>query len=464
MSTPDQEFDDQKESRGEETYGLSIPLIREVRHALEDDAPERINALLFELHAADLAELFTALSYDLRHKLTDVLGTKFDAEILAYLSFELRDEILEWLGKEKSAAAIAQLDTDDAVHVIEDLSAADQRELLAALPLDTREEVQEGLAHPEGSAGRLMRKDFVSVPEYWTVGNTIDFLRQNKDLPEDFYVIFIIDPKFKPMGYVLLSRIMHSGRDVKVSDIMNQDIKPFSTATDQEEVAYVFRKYALVEAPVVGHSGRLVGVITVDDVVDVIQEEQEEDLMRLGGVIESDFHSSVASTVGRRFPWLFINLLTAIAASWVITLFEGSIEKIVALAVLMPIIASMGGNAGIQSVTIAVRALTTRELTFGNSFSFIKKEMLIGGANGLLLALVTGVTVALFYSDIGLGLVFSAAMVISMVFAGFAGALLPVFIHKMRIDPAIASGIFLTMVTDIVGFFTFLGLAAWLLL
>jgi magnesium transporter len=310
-----------------------------------------------------------------------------------------------------------------------------------------------------------MRKKLVSVPEFWTVGQTIDHLRANHDtLPSDFYVLFVTDPKFKLAGSVMLSRVMTSIRDVKIQDIMSPDVHAIEATIDQEEVSHIFRKYGLVEAPVVNNSERLMGVITVDDVVDVIKDEDEEDILLLGGVSQQDFHIGVRDTIKSRFPWLFINLFTAIIASLVIERFDGAIAQIVALAVLMPIVASMGGNAGIQAVTVSIRALTTKELKPSNAFSAIRKELFVGGINGILLAIIMGTGIFLWYQDTQLAFVFGAATVITLFSGGLAGVLVPIILQRMKIDPAVASGVILTTVTDVIGFLAFLGLATMLLI
>lgn len=452
------------EPSAEEDYRLSVALVREVDKAIDEEDFGRIRDLIFEMHAADLAELFNVLTGERRERLLSHIGAQFDPEVLTYLKPGIREDIIEHLGVEKSAEVIAQLDTDDAVHVIEDLSAADQQEILESVPEEAREDIIESLTYPESSAGRLMRPEFVSVPEFWTVGDAIDHLRGTSELPDDFYVLFVMDPRFRPIGTVMLSRVMQNRRETRIKDIMNLDIHTIPTNLDQEEVANIFRKYALVEAPVVNDDGRLVGVVTVDDVVDVIQEEGEEDIMRMGGVANQDFHAPILETARRRFLWLFINLLTAILASWVIGRFEGSIQKIVALAVLMPIIASMGGNAGIQTVTVAVRAITTRQLQSTNALAVLWKEIIVGGVNGMLMGIITGAGVAMVFGNGRLALVFAAAMMMNMIMAGFCGVLIPLLFQRLKLDPAITSGVFLTMFTDITGFLSFLGLATFVLL
>ena len=359
---------------------------------------------------------------------------------------------------------LAELETDDAVHILEDLGEQEQQELLDVMPQEIREEVEEGLTYPEASAGRLMRKTLVAVPDFWTVGDTIDFLRNADSLPESFYIIYMVDAAFMPTGRVLLGTMLAHKRETQLSDISNPNIYAVTTNTDQEEVAYLFRKYALVETPVVDETGMLVGTITVDDVVDVIQEEEEEDYLRAGGVTGQDFQSSIFETVRARFGWLFVNLLTAILAAGVISMFEGTIEQIVVLAAIMPMVASMGGNTGTQTITVAVRAIATKQLTNANSASYIRKEMLIGFLNGAALGLIMGLGVYLRFHDLQIALVMMLANTTTMTMAGLWGSIIPVFLNRRGFDPAISSAIFLTTVTDCVGFFSFLGLATLILL
>jgi magnesium transporter len=382
---------------------------------------------------------------------------------------EVREDIIEQLGPARTAAAIAGLETDDAIDVVAELDHDDRRQVLDAIPPAERALIEEGLAYPDDSAGRLMQRELVAVPTFWTVGETIDFLRRTADedpdrLPEDFFDIFVVDPGHRPVGALSLSRLLRNRRPVPVTEIMHPELKVISTDTDQEEVAFVFRQRDLASAPVVDKGGRLVGVITIDDVVDVIDEEAEDDIMRLGGVQQDDFYTDAVNTVRSRFSWLVVNLGTAILASLVIGLFDATIEQMVALAVLMPIVASMGGNAGTQSLTVAVRALATKELTAANAMRVIGKELVVGGVNGVLFAILTGVVAWLWFGDVGVAVVLGLAMIVNLVVAALAGPLIPLALERVGVDPAVASGVFLTTVTDVVGFFAFLGLAALLIL
>ncbi len=444
-------------------------LEHDVVEALAAGDGARVKDLIAPLHYADVADLLEHLSAEERHALIDVIRDDFDAEILSELDETVRDEIIEWLGIADVAAAVAELESDDAVQIIEELDEAEQRKVLEAIPAGERTLIEEGLAYPEDSAGRLMQRELVTVPSFWNVGQTIDFMRQSADLEEDalpavFYDIFVVDPAHRPVGAVPLSRLLRTRRPVPVTEIMDAEMKLIPVETDQEDVAFLFRQRDLVSAPVVDDGGRLVGAITIDDVVDVIHEELEEDIMRMGGVREDDLYSAAVDTTRSRFSWLVVNLATAILASLVIGFFEATIEQIVALAVLMPIVASMGGNAGTQTMTVAVRALAMKELTPTNTMRVIGKELLVGGFNGILFAALTGAVAWVWFGSPALGVVIALAMIINMVVAGLAGTTIPLVLERAGIDPAVASGVVLTAITDVVGFFGFLGLAALILL
>ncbi len=445
-------------------FSLSPEFVAEVVEAITRGDRHTARSLVAPLPAPDQAELYEQITAEERQWLTETLARDFDSETLAELSPEAAVDVLETLGAEKSAEVLSEMETDDAVHILEDLPADEQQEIIEELPDDIREEVEESLTYPEESAGRLMRHTLVAVPETWSVGETIDYLRAQEELPENFYIIYTVDESYQPTGRVLLGTMLGNKRDVKLADIRSTEPFAVTTETDQEEVAYMFRKYALVEAPVVNGAGVLVGTITVDDVVDVIQEEDEEDFLRAGGVTGQDFQSTLWHTVRARFWWLFVNLITAVLAANVIGLFEHSIEKLVALAVVMPMVASMGGNTGTQSVTVAVRAIAIKYLTHANAGPFIRKEALLGFVNGAALGVIMGVGAYLWFHDAMLSMVLCAAAIITMTMAGLFGALIPITLHKMGIDPAISSVIFLTTVTDCTGFFSFLGLATLILL
>ena len=444
-------------------YQVSPDMVDEIIEALAADDFDFVRVVLDELHAADQADLLEQLPAKKRRKLLSALSDDLEPEALTELDEAIRDEVIDQLAPQDLAAAVSELEADDAAYLLEDLDEAERKEVLDAVPLAERVEVETALSYPEDSAGRLMQRDLIAVPPYWTVGQTIDYLRETDDLPDDFYEIFVVDANLKPAGTVRLDRIMRSRRDVRIEDIMQPDPIVVNAATDQEEVAYLFQQYDLVSALVVNDHNRLLGAIMVDDVVDVIQEEAEEDIMLLGGVSDGGVHDSTLRTTRDRFIWLFANLLTAILASSVISLFGATLEQMVALAILMPIVASMGGNAGTQTLTVAVRALGMKELTTSNALRIVGREVLVGGINGVMFAIIMGGLTAAWFGDWLLGGVIALAMIINMLVAALAGILVPLGLNRVGIDPAIASSVFVTTVTDVVGFFAFLGLAALIL-
>ena len=456
-----------RESEDAEPDYEELPeLVEQVREWLDEGDIAGVEALVAEMHAADIADLLEQLGVEHRRVLIGVMRPRFDPEVFAYLETTIREEVVEQLEPRELAAAVAELESDDAIDLIGDLDDEARRAVLENLPAEARAQVEEGLTYPEYSAGRLMQRDLVAVPQFWTVGKVLDYLRAAGDeLPEDFFDIFIVDPLHRLVGSVPLSRVMRSKRPVKIEDIATEDIYKVPVTMDQEEVAFLFRQYALVSAPVVDAKGRLLGVIMVDDVVDVIDEEAEDDLFKLAGVGENDdLNRPVPKTARARLSWLSVNVVTAFLASSVIGFFEGTIERIVALAVLMPIVASMGGNAGTQTLTVVVRALATRELSQANTLRILGKEAAVGLINGVLLALVVGGVAALWFRDPMIGLVIGAAMILNLTAAALAGALIPIGLARVGVDPAVASGVFLTTVTDVVGFLAFLGLATAILL
>ena len=447
------------------SYVVSTDLVRDVSDALHEGRTADALALIGELHAADIADLTEALPSELRDALVHALGRELDPEMLAELDDQVRDEVLEQIEPEMLATHLAELDTDDAAEVLEDLGADEQKRILEALPPADRELVAEALSYPESSAGRLMQRDYVAVPEYWNVGQVIDWLRDSDSLPEEFYELFVVDPGHKPVGAVPLSRAMRAKRPVPVADIMSAKQKFFPVEMDQEEVAFQFEQYDLTSAAVVDVDGRLIGQITIDDVVDVIEEEHEEDLHRLGGVnAEGDLFHSAGQTARRRSSWLLVNLFTAVIASITIALFADTIEQIVALAILMPIVASMGGNAGTQTLTVAVRALATKELTSANAWRIFWKETVVGGYNGVFFAILAGALSYAWFDQPMLGIVIALAMIVNLIVAGVSGLLIPLAMWRTGMDPAISAAILLTTITDVVGFFAFLGLAKIILL
>ncbi len=443
---------------------LASGYVAEVALAVEQGDGAALRKLVEGLHNADLADLMELLGPEERQGFIRLLGDDIDFQVLPELDETLRDEVLDELPREAVVEAVRELESDDALYLLEDMHSDEQHKILEQLPEGERALLKRALDYPEDSAGRLMRSEFVAVPPFWNVGQLIDYLRKNEALPADFHEIFVIDPSFHLLGAVALNRLLRTPPPVRIADIMESDIISVSALEDQEQVAFAFEQYNLVSAPVVDEDGRVAGIITIDDIVDVIQEEAEEDIHRLGGVGDEELTDTVWSTARGRFTWLAINLVTAIMASYVISLFDGSIEQMVALAVLMPIVASMGGNAGTQTMTVAVRALATHELSPVNAGRVISREALVGLLNGTVLALLMGALAALWFDNFGLGLVLVAAMLVNMVVAALSGILIPLFLDRINIDPAIASSVFVTTVTDIIGFFAFLGLAAiWLI-
>ena len=443
---------------------LQDDLVRGIQDALDSGALEKAGDMLDGLHSADVADVLHLVGPDHRRLLVELVREHLDADVLVELDEPVRAEIVAQLGPRETAAAVADLETDEAVDVVDTLDDATQAQVLGALEADQRASIEEGLAYAQDSAGRLMQRDLVAVPSFWTIGQTIDHLREAGDLPDEFYELFVVDPAHHPIGTVPLNRAMRTKRPVEVNAIMDDEPRIVPVDMDQEEVAFLFEQYDLTSAPVVDASGRLVGVIMVDDVVDIILEEAEEDILRLGGVSESGLHDSVLKTTRRRFPWLLVNLLTAVLASGVIAFFEGTIEQIVALAVLMPIVASMGGNVGTQTLTITVRGLATRDLTSANALRLFGREIAVSLINAVLFAVLAGAVAFLWFDSAGLALVILAAMAVNIVVAGAAGMAIPLGLNRIGVDPALAATVFVTTITDVVGFLAFLGLAAWFLL
>lgn len=450
--------------------GRSVPLeltdalVAEVRDALADANPVLASALAQPLHPADLADLIERLDPAEREGLITALGPGFDPETLAYLDDFVREGIVEALGPEALGLALGQLDTDDAVEVLSDLDEAERAAILAALPLPDRAAIEQGLAYPEYSAGRLMQSEVVAVPDHWTVGQAVAYLRAHPDLPDEFADIFLIDPQFRVTGAVPLSRMLRSRRATMLGELRLKELRSFPPEADQEEVARAFRRYGLASAPVIAADGRLLGRITVDDVVDVIDEEAEDDMLKLGGVSEADTYVPTLRTSWRRLPWLVVNLFTAMLGAWVISQFEGTIQRLVSLAALMPMVAGMGGNAGTQALTVTVRSLAAGEITRANLWRTIRKEFIVGLLNGATF-LVGGAAFALAWlGEPVLAAVFGAALLINLVAAALFGVAVPLALERLGQDPAVASGVFLTTVTDVVGFLAFLGLATLFLL
>jgi magnesium transporter len=466
MNAPDERPEVSEESQEDQTgqYGLNDEIVQLVQDAVEDGNAEFIHDTVEEWHSADVADLIEQLKPKLRANFLEIMDGKIDPDVFSDLDENVRDDLVEEMDPAALAAVISELDVDDAVDVLEDLEEDEQREVLNEIPIEDRAALEEGLSYGEDSAGRLMQRDLIAVPEYWTIGQTIDFLRDNDDLPDEFYEIFVVDPRHRPIGTIPLNRAMRSKRDVAVRDIMDAEQKLIPVDMDQEEVAYLFKQYRLTSAAVVSPNGMLIGVITIDDIVDVISEEAEEDLLLLAGVSDDDLFENVLSTARTRFPWLLINLFTATMASLAISMFDASMEAIIALAVLMPICASMGGNAGTQTLTVAVRAIATKELTSANMLRILSKEIIVAALNGSIFAILIGIIAWAWFKDPLIGGVIATAMVVNVLVAGTVGMLVPVTLDKLKIDPAIASSVFVTTTTDIIGFVAFLGLATLVLL
>lgn len=413
------------------------------------------------LHASEMGDLLEAINPEQRRAMVSLLGDEFDLSALTEVDEAIRLDIVEHLPNEQIAAALGEMDSDDAVYILEDMDQEDQEAILAKLPFTERVRLRRSLDYPESTAGRRMQTEFVAVPPFWTVGQTIDYMREDTELPESFTQIFVIDPTFRLLGTIDLDRILRTKRSVKIESIMRETSHPVPAEMDQEEAAQVFEQYNLLSAAVVDENQRLVGVLTIDDVVDVIQEEAEEDIMRLGGVGDEELSDTVLDTSRSRVVWLMVNLFTAMLAASVIGLFDKAIEHIVALAVLMPIVAGMGGNAGSQTMTVTVRALATRDLDIHNAFRVIRREAGVGLINGALFGLLIGLAAGTWFQSADIGGIIATAMLINMIAAALAGIFIPLLLDKFGADPAVSSAVFVTTVTDVTGFFAFLGLATW---
>ena len=456
---PPEEEDALVDTNLDEDDRLRPEFVSAVLGAVEDGHDDEARALVEPLHPADIADLLELTPEDRRAGLVHALGSLVGAEVLSELNDYVRDTVVEALELEQLAELAGELDTDDAVAIIEDLDAADQQTVLDAMEPEDRAAIESALAYPEESAGRLMQRDLVAVPEHWTVGQTIDFLRDTGDLTSDFWEIFVVDAAHRPIGSCQLSWVLRCPREIAMTDVMKREQTLIPVDMDQEEVALRFQKYALISAAVVDPGGRLVGMITVDDVVHIIQEEAGEDILRLSGAGEGDINEPVMESYKARVRWLLSNLLTALVATTIIASFEDTIAGMVVLAALMPIVAGVGGNAGSQTMAVTVRALATNQITASNSWRTILREFYVALLNGATVALVLGIGVALFFSDMALGGVIGAAMVVNIVTAGVAGVAVPILFERFDIDPAVASSIFVTTITDSMGFLAFLGLA-----
>jgi magnesium transporter len=443
----------------DEDNRLKTDFVRRVQEALEAGETDKVYDMVEPLHPADIADLFELVDEDERLPLARAINDQMSVEVFAELNDYVRELLIETFPAGIIADIAEQLDTDDAVAMIEDLDHEDQQAILAEMEPEDRAAIETALSYPEESAGRLMSRDFVAVPQSMTVGDLIDFLRDDRRLAMDFWEVFIVDERYHPVGTCLLSWILRSPRNVRLTDVMKRDQTLIPVTMDQEEVALRFQKYALISAAVVDEDGRLVGQITVDDVVHIIQEEASEDILRLSGAGDGDINEPIRLTVRSRLIWLLVNLGTASLAASVVGVFEDAIARFALLAVLMPIVSGMGGNAGTQTLAVVVRALAMNQITSSNTWRMIGRELRIALANGATLGLLIGSGVALMFGNPLLGAVIGAAMVINNLIAGLAGILVPVTLDRMKVDPAVASAVFVTMATDVMGFFSFLGLA-----
>jgi magnesium transporter len=445
-------------------YGLDRRRVAAILEAVAaGDAPQ-LTALMEPLHAADIADLLEQVGHDDRRALIELYGLEFDGDILSELDESIREDVIAILNPQVLADAVRELDSDDVVDLLEDLDAPQQGAILDALEDADRVAVQQAMTYPEYSAGRLMQREVVMAPEHWTVGDAIDYLRNSEDLPDQFYHMVLVDPRLHPVGNVTLGKIMRSRRDVALRDITEEVFHTIPVTQYDGDVAYAFNQYHLISAPVVDGHGRLVGIITIDDAMAVLDEEHEEDYLKLAGVGDTNIGDKVWATARSRFPWLLVNLVAANAAAMVISQFEATIQQIVLLAILMPIVASMGGNAGTQSLAVAVRALATRDLTSSNALRVVRREALVGVLNGVAFGVIMGGIVALWFGEPVIGAVIAVALLLTLIGAAVGGVLIPLGLERVGVDPAVASGPFVTTVTDIVGFFVFLGIATLVLI
>jgi magnesium transporter len=438
---------------------LNDAWLERLRAHLHANETAEVVDIMEPLHAADAGDVLEALDADERNELVRLLGDRFDFSALTEVDDAVRSDIVDSMPTEDIARGVSTLDTDDAVYILEDIDVPDREEILAQMPAFERLSLRRSLDFPEDSAGRRMQIEFIAIPPFWTIGQTIDYLRSEKDLPDEFFQIYVVDAAYNLLGTIALDKFLRAKRDVRIEDLMSRNVITVEAGEDQEEAARAFERYDLVEVGVVDENRRLVGVLTIDDMVDVIHEEASEDIKRLAGVGDEEISDNVVSAVRSRVSWLVVNLVTAVIVSLVIGLFNATIEQMVALAVLMPIVASMGGNAGTQTMTITVRALAMRDLDRSRMGRLILRELAVGSVNGIIFAILIGVVTAVRFSNIGLGVVIGMAMIVNMIAAGAAGILIPLGLNKMKVDPAIASSVFVTTITDVIGFFAFLGLA-----
>ncbi|RMB51706.1 Mg2+ transporter MgtE [Sphingomonas sp. PP-CE-3A-406] len=460
LELPEPETETAPETQLDRDDHLRPEFVRAVLDAVEDGNDEAARALVEPLHPADIADLFELTPQEDRAALARAVTDLLDGDVFAEMNDYVREDLIDALEPHQVADLASELDTDDAVAIIEDMDEDEQRAVLRALDPDDRAAIEEALSYAEESAGRLMQRELIAVPEHWTVGDAIDYLRGHEELTTDFWEIFVVDPAHKPIGTCQLSWMLRTPRGIAIADVMKREQTLIPVDMDQEEVALRFQKYALISAAVVDHGGRLVGMITVDDIVHIISEEAGEDTLRLAGAGDGDINEPIRLTVRTRFTWLVVNLGTAMVASSVVGLFQGTIASFALLAVLMPIVSGMGGNAGTQTLAVVVRALATNQLTSSNTARMIGREFRIAAANGVMLGALIGLGTYVIFRNTDLSLVIAAAMLVNNITAGLGGVLVPVTLDKFRIDPAVSSAVFVTTMTDTMGFFSFLGLAS----
>ena len=435
--------------------------IKVINEKISSSDASFINNFFREMHPADAADIIEHLSQEDREKLIKLNNFKIDPSIFVEVNESIQSEIIKFLSNESIVFILKNLESDDAIKILENLEEKNKNDILGSLPPKDRFVLLESLSYPEDSAARIMQREFTAIPSNWSVGQTIDYLRENKDLPEEFLEIFIVDNEFKPIGTVPSSKVLRTARDTKMISIMNESQLLIPVDMDREEVGHLFENYNLNSACVVDKGNKLVGMITSDDVLTVLKEEAEEDALRLAGVGDEEITDGIIKKTKRRFNWLLLNLFTAIIASVVIGFFQDDIEKVVALAVLMPIVASMGGNAGMQTLAVTIRSIATNELTKNNFSQNVIKEFTIGILNGIIFAIISAIVVHIWFNDLTLSLIISISMVLNMIVAGLFGILVPITLKKFNIDPAIASSVFVTTITDVIGFLSFLGVGAF---
>jgi magnesium transporter len=448
----------------EEDYELDHRRVSAITDAVDRQDKPALLALLDPLHPADVADLMEQVNAYDRQRLVQLMGDAFDGEVLSELDDGLRERLIPLLSPDVLTEAVRDLESDDVVDLVEDMDGPEVAAILDALDDSDRAVVESSLAWPEQSAGRLMQREVVMAPEHWTVGDAIDYMRNAESLPDQFYHVVLVDPRMHPKANVTLGRIMGSHRDTVLHDLAEEVFEVIPATQDEGDVAYAFNQYHLISAPVTDQDGRLVGVITIDDAMTVLDAEHEEDMLLMAGVTESSLSDTVWDTIKARLPWLIVALIAGMMSAYVISKFDAVIGTFVALAVLMPIVAGMGGNAATQTLTVTVRALATRDLTPSNVWRVLRREVLVGLVNGLVFSVVMGVVGAVWFGMVELGLIVAAALVINLLLAGLAGTLVPFLLDKFGIDPALASGTFVTTTTDMMGFFVFLGLGSWVLM